>query len=438
MQPAVSALTVTPVSTAVPAEWGVWAQGLTRAAWSSAAAGSYGSTIVSRTFSMGSASGSGASGQSTLLPAGTLTPRMTVRDSRGRSASLALPAVTVLPYGAPVLKNCAALRCTSDGTADASGTYLKLAAEASCSPLGENNSVSLRWRFRAGGGNYGGWQPLVSGQVSPDFAADTAYSVQISAIDSVDGEKCVTFIIPAASATLHLRAGGKAVGIGKYAEQDDLLDVAWDTRIRGKLALNELGDFVQKIFGRDYSAYQSVTSYPAAPGIYRTVGTEIFAHLAHTHGLYGVLLICKAGYAMHLYLDHVGRLFYGRSSDTYGEPEVWRLLDGIEAEGTSGIWTYRKYASGIAECWGRQTCSGEASQAWGSLYALVCDAPSYPITFAALPVVERSLTQSTGSSCWLSGWSAESATNPGRFALVRPTTATISAAVSFYVRGKWK
>lgn len=364
----------------------------------------------------------------------------TVTDSRGYTASETLK-VSLLPYAKPALSGLSLYRSDADGTAKSSGTCIYAKATLTYSDLGGLNACTLKAYYKAAGGAYGDGQALTSGVGAILTAAalvSQSYTAKIEAVDSLGNTAKYEVTIPTDTAALHLRAGGSGAAFGKYAEQDDLLDVAWNTRIRGKLALNELGDFVQKIFGRDYSAYQSVTSYPAAPGIYRTVGTEIFAHLAHPHGLYGVLLICKAGYAMHLYLDHVGRLFYGRSSDTYGEPEAWRLLDGIEAEGTSGIWTYRMYASGIAECWGRQTCSGEASQAWGSLYALVCDAPSYPITFAEPPVVERSLTQSTGSSCWLSGWSAESATNPGRFALLRPTTAAVSAAVSFYVRGKWK
>ena len=32
--------------------------------------------------------------------------------------------------------------------------------------------------------------------------------------------------------------------------------------------------------------------------------------------------------------------------------------DYITEKGTSGIWTYRKYSSGIAECWGKYTASG--------------------------------------------------------------------------------
>lgn len=195
---------------------------------------------------------------------------------------------------------------------------------------------------------------------------------------------------------------------------------------------------VSMVFGYGYKDWQSVTTYPTRPGIYRTIGTDIFQHLTLDHGVYGVLLIAKAGYGLHIYADESGRLFWGRSYDTFEEPTDWKKSDGIVEEGTNGIWTWRKYASGIAECWGRQVCTGDTTETWGNLYALTKSSPNYPIAFKELPVVERSLTQNTGNSCWLSSWSAESTTHPGEFALVRPTRAELSAVVSIYVRGKWK
>lgn len=110
----------------------------------------------------------------------------------------------------------------------------------------------------------------------------------------------------------------------------------------------------------------------------------------------------------------------------------------IVESGTSDIWTYRKWSNGDAECWGRKSYSGTTSTTWGSLYALPCDSPTYPFTFTSLPCVKRSITQSTGNSCWISGWSVESTSSSGTFALVRPTSSKLNVVVNFYVTGKWK
>lgn len=43
-------------------------------------------------------------------------------------------------------------------------------------------------------------------------------------------------------------------------------------------------------------------------------------------------------------------------------------LDYIIEEGTEGIWTWRKWASGVAECWGTMIQNITSWNAWGSLY----------------------------------------------------------------------
>ena len=194
----------------------------------------------------------------------------------------------------------------------------------------------------------------------------------------------------------------------------------------------------ENVFGRDYEAWQSIVTYPTTPGIYRTIGTDVFANLSMPHGLYGVLVICEAAYAMHLYLDNSGQLFYGRSGDSFKEPTTWYILDGIVEKGTSGIWTYVKYQDGTAECWGSKNYSGAVNTAWGALYAMTCTPPTYPITFQKKPIVVKDVTQNTSASCFLMSWSEGSATSMGTFAIARATTGDVNVDVNFHVIGKWK
>ena len=43
--------------------------------------------------------------------------------------------------------------------------------------------------------------------------------------------------------------------------------------------------------------------------------------------------------------------------------------DFVISQGTSGIWTYRKWKSGIAECWCRKTITTNVTNVWGGLYS---------------------------------------------------------------------
>lgn len=65
-------------------------------------------------------------------------------------------------------------------------------------------------------------------------------------------------------------------------------------------------------------------------------------------------------------------------------------VDYIVEQGTSGIWTYRKWNSGIAECWGQKTVTdGTIATAWGGVYessGTLFPRVNYPFTFIETPI----------------------------------------------------
>lgn len=60
--------------------------------------------------------------------------------------------------------------------------------------------------------------------------------------------------------------------------------------------------------------------------------------------------------------------------------------DYVVATGTSGIWNYRKWASGRAECWGKtsRTVTNWGTNAWGGIYN--CANVSLPFAFTAITI----------------------------------------------------
>ena len=63
--------------------------------------------------------------------------------------------------------------------------------------------------------------------------------------------------------------------------------------------------------------------------------------------------------------------------------------DYIVEEGTSGIWTYRKWNSGIAECWGiRSNINESISTTWGNLYTGITRAKKLLVIVGVEKVVE--------------------------------------------------
>ena len=111
-------------------------------------------------------------------------------------------------------------------------------------------------------------------------------------------------------------------------------------------------------------------------------------------------------------------------------------------QGTSGIWTYRKFASGIAECWGVATQSSvKCTKAWGSIYCSNTEgnriSANFPFTFTAAPVVQATPFRD-GADFWLCTYSKPTTTNTGGWQVLRGSSSTLNVKISFHAIGRWK
>ena len=118
--------TATRVDNGVPSSWGVYVKGFSKVTIAaSGASGVYGSTIKSYSISGPGLSSTASSATSAVLSeSGTLTYKVTVTDSRGRTVTKSVD-ISVIDYSPPSL-TLTAKRCLSDGTLSTSGTYLKI------------------------------------------------------------------------------------------------------------------------------------------------------------------------------------------------------------------------------------------------------------------------------------------------------------------------
>lgn len=112
------------------------------------------------------------------------------------------------------------------------------------------------------------------------------------------------------------------------------------------------------------------------------------------------------------------------------------------AQGTSGIWTYRKWNSGIAECWGTLSTtktyySGPHASFFYGYYGNV----SLPITFTSAPSGTYTVKIGSGFAVPAMGISQtwDSSNNTiSWYALGNVSTANTSVWVDFNIKGKWK
>lgn len=219
---------------------GLCVKGLSRLRYTITAAAQGGATIQETRFQFAGQTLSGIGGSTApIAQSGTLTPAATVRDSRGRSVTVTAEPITVYDYQLPVIRSSFAWRCDANGTENERGAYLRLQCQAACSPLDGRNALTVRARYRAVGGAYGGYVTLASGTVTTvggGLDPAVTYEVELSAIDSIGGEKTVRYTSSTAAVALHLRSGGNGAAFGKYAERD-ALECAWDADFSGDVSV---------------------------------------------------------------------------------------------------------------------------------------------------------------------------------------------------------
>ena len=170
------------------------------------------------------------------------TVRCTVTDSRGLTAWEDVT-VTLESYAPPMLVGASLYRSDGEGTAADSGTHIAGLATAKFSSIGGRNTATIMGYWKSVGGSYGegvtlpfGAVGLVTGDV--EIAADRSYTAKIVVTDSLGNSTEFEENIPTEQVAFHLKEGGKGAAFGKAAEQDELLDVAWDARFQGDVQVD--------------------------------------------------------------------------------------------------------------------------------------------------------------------------------------------------------
>ncbi len=122
-------------------------------------------------------------------------------------------------------------------------------------------------------------------------------------------------------------------------------------------------------------------------------------------------------------------------------------FDFVIEVGTSGIWTYRKWNSGKAECWGTYTVTGKTmNTAWGNgLYISSVNSSriNYPFTFLERPK-EYATTHTSAVACFMfteSGGNGLNTTSASAmYSIARPSSSSssVTAYLDLRVVGNWK
>lgn len=250
------AMSLAPVSSLGSAFSGLYIQGKTKVKATLSAEGQYDATIKSYSMKVeGKTYDSGDSYTSGYLPnSGSVTVYGYAKDSRGYTGSTSKK-ITVIGYSSPKILNVYAKRCDANGNLSDSGTYLKIRAKRSYSPVisgdTQKNFCLIRYRYKAASASsYSSWTTILAkNNLSSDeittgallggvLALDSSYLVQVQAVDDVGSNAYTTITVPTDKVHTHKTKNG--MGFGKYCEGENLMDVGWDAHFHGDVKIGEM------------------------------------------------------------------------------------------------------------------------------------------------------------------------------------------------------
>jgi hypothetical protein len=284
--PTISTIAIAETVSGLAAKIGAFVQGQSLPSVTITAAGAYGSSITSYITKIGSSSYNGASfTMKSLNVSGTVAVTVTVKDSRGRTATKTQN-ITVLAYQIPEISAFTGIRCNQDGSANDEGQYVQLSYAYEISPLNNKNDKTITIQYRqVGAANYTTLKTESNYSANTTYVPTTVFSVDNSyefKITVADYFKTVKFDLEVTTAfTLaDYSAGGRGMAIGKVAESEDLLDVALPILARGGLSFLAIPggtDLNNVMAPGSYGSAETASSYDNCPITSGTFTLEVMA-----------------------------------------------------------------------------------------------------------------------------------------------------------------
>lgn len=402
-KPAVS-MSITLNNNSLPSKFNeMCIQGKSRLNVSISAQGKYSANILSRYANIGGEVYNSDSFLSNVISKeGKVDVIGYAKDSRQFTGS-AKQQIDVTPYSKPLvipLGSETAIQCyRSDGNGKRIGnrTSVWVKAKRSYYSLSGKNQCALEWRKKLvneawdDGNTEHQWQPLISKTYTTTneynglltdavFELTKSYTVQIRAIDDIGENDIKNFEIPTQDVALHLGKGGKNVSVGTYCD-----------------------------YSKEYAFYSDWDAY-----FDKNVSVGESLNVSKSISVGESLSVSK-------------NVSVGGN----------QMADFIIARGTSGIWTYEKWASGKAECWAK--VSYEVEDLADTKKDITVN-QSFPFTFTSLPTCNLTLANQVNWNHYLSSCDFTKAQFT-KFSIYRGgsgSTVAVSGTADIRAIGKWK
>ncbi len=412
------------------------------------ASSSYGATISSYSSVVDGSTYTGQTFTSKVLSNGSKTVKATVKDSRGKTVTVDSAAITVYDYAAPTITAFTLAR-------QSDGTTVIATLKGTVASVNSKNAKTFQVTLNGVTQSITSTSYTLNGTTT--FTNVPTDNTLVATAKITDSYTSVTkeVVLPTVEVTMDFHNSGKGIALGKVSETADLLDVNWNERVRKNLTVDGMinGVTVGKdnyMLGGsrdDITDENWIAGSPSFMGTY-SQNDQWYSTISVRHRN-GQDDGTNYGFQLRSILTNEDNLSWRQH--IAGSWKGWKTIldsnntkDYVVEQGTSGIWTYRKWNSGLAECWGVYTMTSAATKTWGSLYYSDTLAPriNYPFTFAARPQ-ESAFLHGSSVAGWVypeaGGIGLNTTTQTGQYGFVRPTTIALSEVKYEYtVVGKWK
>lgn len=347
------------------------------------ASGAYSSKILSYSTSANGATNTSQEFNTTALTtSGSNTISTTVKDSRGRTASSS-QVIQVIPYTNPKITSLSVHRCDEDGTENDRGSYAKVSLSYTVTSLSNQNTNSAVLKYKKS--SESDWTSVAIEPTSYEMnystiiAADegNAYQIGCEVTDAFSTSALFTSL-STGFCLYHVPASGKGITFGGIAEGDGF-NVKMNSQFSGNynvfgpnpesivgteeangLYVNQDAQFIQNAhFGNglteDIRVYGSADCNNLVISGNYYVGNNATNKPSTANGWLTVKSYSDGSYCTQDFVGVDGsKYFRMRQNGTWGGWRQSSSADIVIEQGTSGIWTYRKWRSGLLEYWGKE------------------------------------------------------------------------------------
>lgn len=224
---------------------GLYVQGKSAVKLTCTATMGSGATVASYVFSgpgLSANSKSNTATSSAITSSGTLTYKVTVTDSRGRTAS-AETQISVYPYSNPSFKSAVVNRSNSAGTLDSAGTYAKYTVAGTYSSVNGKNTRTITVAYSSNNGTSYSAETTIQAATnlnatisgvygSGNLSATNSYLIRFTIKDSYGATATSILPLSTVSRAVNIKSDNTGIAFGKIAEGSGI-ETPWDITFMG-------------------------------------------------------------------------------------------------------------------------------------------------------------------------------------------------------------